>query len=297
METRIIQVVFICFGAGALIIACAGIVVADRERYDEIRRLYPIQFLIVALVLVPAYLGGAALLLVLIVFVLRAQYEFLVLHGRAAWGGAQFMGYVSAAAMIPVAAYFGWWAAMATAAVALVVIGLTTMLEREEADRRLLGSLATSGIVFPGLFIAFIALLSRAENGFGLIFLVYAVVEINDTCALLAGKLFGRIRIAPKLSPAKTVEGTAAGIVCAFSFGLAVNAYIYRFPLPEAAGAVALIILGGIAGDMVTSILKRRRRQKDFPVLIKGHGGVVDIYDSLIFAAPVFYAYHEVVML
>jgi phosphatidate cytidylyltransferase len=117
-----------------------------------------------------------------------------------------------------------------------------------------------------------------------------AVVAVSDTAQYYTGRVFGRTKLAPLVSPAKTREGAVGGLVGAGVAGL----LLARLWLPAlspalaAAVAVALAIVG-IAGDLFESLLKRSVGVKDSSALIPGHGGVLDRIDSHLFAAPVFY--------
>jgi phosphatidate cytidylyltransferase len=114
------------------------------------------------------------------------------------------------------------------------------------------------------------------------------VVQSSDVLQYIWGKLFGRHKIAPQLSPSKTVEGFAGGVASATALG-ALLWWITPFS-PLQAGAMAFLInLMGFFGGLVMSAIKRDRGVKDWGWMIEGHGGVLDRLDSVIFAAPVFF--------
>jgi phosphatidate cytidylyltransferase len=120
-----------------------------------------------------------------------------------------------------------------------------------------------------------------------LIFLVL-VVELSDVLQYTFGKLFGRRKIAPVISPNKTWEGFAGGILAATAIGAALW---WATPFsPLVAAAMSLVItLAGFAGGLILSAIKRDRGVKDYGTLIAGHGGMLDRIDSLCFAAPIFF--------
>jgi phosphatidate cytidylyltransferase len=120
-----------------------------------------------------------------------------------------------------------------------------------------------------------------------LLFLVI-VVQGSDVAQYIFGKLFGRHRIAPAVSPNKTWEGFLGGLVLATALGAAIF-WATPFTLVAAAGLAFIISLMGFCGGLVMSAIKRDRGVKDFGTLISGHGGVLDRVDSLMFAAPVFF--------
>lgn len=117
---------------------------------------------------------------------------------------------------------------------------------------------------------------------------VFVVVATADAYAQLTGKLLGRHSLCPRLSPAKTIEGLVGGTIAAVGV-----AFFLRFlapaPLPKVLLLALLTVAGATAGDLAFSFVKRRAGVKDYPPLIPGHGGVLDRFDSLIVAAPVYF--------
>jgi phosphatidate cytidylyltransferase len=121
-----------------------------------------------------------------------------------------------------------------------------------------------------------------------LIAFLVLVVQGSDVLQYVWGKLLGRHKIAPQLSPSKTVEGFAGGVVSATLLGAALN-WITPFQVWEAAAMALLIAVLGFFGGLVLSAIKRDRGIKDWGAMIEGHGGMLDRMDSVIFAAPVFF--------
>ena len=125
-------------------------------------------------------------------------------------------------------------------------------------------------------------------RGLLLVAFLLAVVQASDVLQYIWGKLLGRRRIAPSLSPNKTVEGTAFGIASATLIGAGLW-WLTPFS-PWQAGTAALVLsLAGFAGGLVMSAIKRDRGVKDWGWMIAGHGGVLDRLDSVVFAAPLFF--------
>ena len=121
-----------------------------------------------------------------------------------------------------------------------------------------------------------------------LIFFLVLVVQSSDVLQYVWGKLLGRRKIAPLLSPSKTVEGFIGGVASASLIGAALW-WITPFTWWQA-GLLALVInLMGFLGGLVMSAIKRDRGVKDWGRMIEGHGGMLDRLDSVIFAAPVFF--------
>jgi phosphatidate cytidylyltransferase len=119
---------------------------------------------------------------------------------------------------------------------------------------------------------------------------VLAVVAVSDSSQYYTGRLFGRSKLAPLISPAKTREGAVGGLVGAVLAGLLLAPLWLPALSPATAAAVAVALaLAGIAGDLFESLIKRSVGVKDSSALIPGHGGVLDRIDSHLFAAPMFY--------
>lgn len=127
----------------------------------------------------------------------------------------------------------------------------------------------------------------EGENAKLLLYLL-VVVQLSDVLQYAFGKTLGKRRIAPKVSPNKTWEGTVGGIAAATLVGTLLW-WVTPFTPWAAAGIALLINLAGFAGGLCMSAIKRDRGVKDFGTLIEGHGGVMDRIDSLCFAAPVFF--------
>lgn len=125
------------------------------------------------------------------------------------------------------------------------------------------------------------------RNALLLCFLIF-VAQISDVLQYVWGKLLGRHKVAPELSPSKTVEGLAGGVLCATALGAGLW-WITPFMPLQAAGMALLIALLGFLGGLVMSAIKRDRGVKDWGQMIEGHGGMLDRLDSVCFAAPVFF--------
>lgn len=160
------------------------------------------------------------------------------------------------------------------------------------------GFLRAVGLLSWGLMIAVFSLSHTAmllsfgvKLGFGagpLLFLV-ALTELNDVAQFTAGKLFGRSKIVPRVSPRKTWEGFIGGIVTTALVAMLAGPLLTPLSPIWSAAAGALIAGTGFLGDITISACKRDLGVKDASSLIPGHGGILDRADSLIYSAPVFY--------
>jgi phosphatidate cytidylyltransferase len=124
------------------------------------------------------------------------------------------------------------------------------------------------------------------------VLLLLATIVISDTAQYYTGRLLGRRRLAPRVSPKKTVEGALGGLVAAPIVLYFAGPYLVPVPARWWMAALGLVLVAsGIAGDLFESLIKRAAGTKDSGALIPGHGGVLDRIDALLFATPVFYAY------
>lgn len=121
-----------------------------------------------------------------------------------------------------------------------------------------------------------------------LIFFLIVVVQSSDILQYVWGKLLGRHKIAPNISPSKTLEGLIGGVLSASLLGAALF-WVTPFSVLQAFTLSLVITLMGFFGGLVMSAIKRDRGVKDWGHLISGHGGFIDRLDSVIFSAPIFF--------
>jgi phosphatidate cytidylyltransferase len=147
--------------------------------------------------------------------------------------------------------------------------------------------------VFSLSHLSFLLALPEADNpvggGAGLVLYLTFLTEFNDVAQFVWGKLLGRHKIIPKVSPNKTWEGFIGGVLTSVACAYALAPWLT--PLrPEHALAVGLIIpIAGFVGDVVISAVKRDIGVKDSGSLLPGHGGILDRIDSLTYTAPLFF--------
>ncbi|MCI2395471.1 phosphatidate cytidylyltransferase [Aliiroseovarius sediminis] len=121
-----------------------------------------------------------------------------------------------------------------------------------------------------------------------LVAFLVVVVQLSDVLQYVWGKLIGRRKIAPRLSPSKTWEGFVGGVLNASAIGAGLW-WMTPFTPLEAAGLSLVITLMGFFGGLVMSAIKRDKGVKDWGHLIAGHGGFIDRLDSVVFSAPIFF--------
>lgn len=142
------------------------------------------------------------------------------------------------------------------------------------------------GGFYVGFLVPYWILLFHQPNGRRWVFFVLLIVMSGDSAAYFVGRRFGKIKLAPEISPGKTVEGAIGYMIAAILMGLIGASYLFAdvAPLEALALSAALAILGQV-GDLFESWIKRVCAVKDSGGLLPGHGGVLDRLDSLIFPA------------
>ena len=205
------------------------------------------------------------------------------LHPRTDW--VKFAVFLLVIGTLLVTAELG--RIVAAGILAIIALGGATEIYRN-LDSRL--RMTSAALVFLIVSLGLGHLLAIRGETWGHWFSVgIVIVASGDAFGQLWGRLLGRRRLCPRISPHKTVEGLIGGLVTA-----TVAAVLLVSPGPEVhwirlAALGLLTAAGGIAGDLLFSGVKRAIAIKDFSHAIPGHGGVLDRFDSLVVAAPVFY--------
>jgi phosphatidate cytidylyltransferase len=184
---------------------------------------------------------------------------------------------------------------MPTPELALVVgVGLICSAPLWNSGRPMVESTANTlfGAVYIGWLLGYAIWLQGRADGPELVLFLVGVTWAGESAAYLVGSSVGRHRLAPILSPRKTVEGAIAQIVVSIAAALALGAWLLpACGLVGAAGAGAVLGVIGQVGDLAESAIKRSIGTKDTGGLIPGHGGMLDRIDSLLFNAPALYLY------
>ena len=118
----------------------------------------------------------------------------------------------------------------------------------------------------------------------------------SDSFAYFAGRAFGSHKLAPAISPNKTIEGFFGGLIGTIAVIVGLG-WLLAMPLPQMAALGAAIAVLGTLGDLVESMMKRQTGIKDSGAIIPGHGGVWDRFDSVLFTAPLVYYYTVYIVL
>ncbi len=183
-------------------------------------------------------------------------------------------------------------AAFAAVVLAAFLVEMATFVEPGGAVVR--AALVVWCAAYLGVLPSFVAQLRWLPEGVTAVVLAIFVPKSCDIGAYFTGRLLGRHRMSPVLSPKKTWEGMAGGLVLSAAVAVAINR-LAQAPLLHgdvAAAAFGLAVGGvGALGDLAESLIKRDCRRKDASQVVPGFGGVLDVIDSIVFAAPVVYVW------
>ena len=153
------------------------------------------------------------------------------------------------------------------------------------------------GIVYVSFLMSYLGVIrASGDNGRELIFFVLLITWMGDTTAYYGGKGFGKHKLAPAISPKKTVEGAIIGLIGSIVGAIIAKSWFLDISILNAIAAGILIGVFGQFGDLSESIIKRNLQVKDSGGIIPGHGGILDRVDSLLFSAPVFYYYYSYII-
>ncbi len=174
-----------------------------------------------------------------------------------------------------------------------VVLSLIWLRLRPRGKRAFISWVWTmTGILYIGWLLSHLVALRGLDSGRDWVFLALFTTFTSDTTAFFTGRVWGRHRLAPRISPGKTWEGAIGGVLGAIVASLAL---VLLFRLPLSYGQIVLlgllVSIFGQLGDLVESLFKRNMGVKESGKLLPGHGGVLDRMDSVIFAGIVTYYY------
>ena len=151
------------------------------------------------------------------------------------------------------------------------------------------------GVVYVAVMLSFILMTRNLPDVKFIVWLIFLCSWGCDSCAYCVGMLIGKHKMAPVLSPKKSVEGGVGGVVGAALLGV-IYAAATQGPMVEYAVICGIGALISMVGDLAASAIKRNQGIKDYGKLIPGHGGILDRFDSVIFTAPVIYYLAKIIL-
>ena len=246
--------------------------------------------IVIAITFALGIVGGAWFTVFVFAVMLVTTYELWRLCIAAGYKPS-----LAVAILTAMAAFAGIrWPALPILIPAMSIALLATLgVQLARTAQRRFGDWAVSfaGGFYIGWTCGFIAELRELENGAWWLVLTLVAVWLADSGAYAFGRLFGKHKMAPNISPGKTWEGYAGGAITALIGGAIFGSLS---PLGVVSGLVtgALIGIFSVMGDLIESLIKREAHAKDSGKLIPGHGGVFDRIDSLLWAAVIAFMVH-----
>lgn len=261
---------------------------------------------IVALILAPivvvlTWLSGIPFLIMICIFSTFIIFEAAKL-ARKTGIKPELWVLVPANIAIQLAVYFKYWIAIPLVVFAFLSVLLAIEIFRGNPTGAI-GRIGNNFVVLAfASLLAFMTLIEfRGENSEGRVFLLtlFAGVWSFDIFSYYGGRLVGKHKLAPKVSPGKTWEGLVIGFILGVAIFVVVGLYVIPIdlkvgvdPIKLAAGGI-IVMVASLLGDLSESVLKRDANLKDSGKILIGHGGVFDRLDSLLFAAPALYFFLE----
>jgi phosphatidate cytidylyltransferase len=242
--------------------------------------------------------GSSFHFLLLVTFVvdlgLVEFYRMLAAKGFPCW---RWFG-VACGGVLPFAFYVSGRANQGVVA-ALVVLSLMVGLFARQELATSLQSVAFTllGVFYVSWLFSYVLLLRLLSDGPNYVLYIFGVVWLGDAAALMVGTLIGRHKLAPSISPGKTIEGAVGGLLGSLCGATLGGLWLLGpFTLAQCLAIGCMLAVLGQLGDLSESFLKRSAGIKDSGVVIPGHGGILDKVDGILFGAPALYYYVLYVM-
>lgn len=251
------------------------------------------SLVLVGILLGSLWVGGELLAGLVGVLALLALAEFYGTLRRRGYAPLAGFGFVGAIGML-----IGTWF-LGLVAIPVAVIGVTVVsfFYYSFASRRrepfTNGSLTTLGLLWIPGTLAFAFPLAAAPDFRVLVLAVVATVVATDVGAFFAGRSWGSRSLAPVLSPRKTVEGLAGGVVLGIAVAVILGYFLKPLNLRIGAGLGLVVAVMAPLGDLAESMLKRSLGVKDMGSILPGHGGVLDRLDAFLFVLPATWVLYE----
>lgn len=235
-----------------------------------------------------------AFVFLIMLFCAFAAYEFFSLLEKKSIPALKVLGIFSAV-IIPFSILKGFelrlgWELLFVFTI-IFVLFLIQFSRRENNNLIIAIAVTFFGIFYAGWLLSFIVRIFLLPQGNILVAFLLLTTKSGDVFAYLCGNKFGRHPLIQRISPKKTVEGAISAFFATVLFSCLSKIYLPQFSVVHLLGLGVLFSILGQIGDLSESLIKRDCNVKDSGCLIPGFGGVLDLVDSLLFTAPVFYFY------
>lgn len=254
-----------------------------------VRVITGVAMAVVAVVLFS--MGPAMAVVAALIVLVAAAAEFYSLVQRGGYQPATLVGLVATACLV-LGTY--WKGTMAQPLVVALTVATTLawyLMGITRGAPTLNAGITVLGVGYVGVLGSFASLILRFDNGIGVLAGLIVAVVANDVGALFVGKRFGRIPLAPHISPNKTREGLIGGSLASIAASVMVLGVVGLHPWSVSSALLLGLVVSVMApvGDLCESMIKRDIGVKDAGSRLPGHGGVLDRFDGLLFVLPAVY--------
>lgn len=253
---------------------------------------------LLALIIICLILGPDAFFVLAATVILLALFEAFDVIRQGGYRVVRTFGVLAGAAIL-FTAYF-WRPTYLSGVLALCVLGATVITLRPGRGESPASAIAWSIFALAwvgGGGAGAVSILRFEDGGTTLLVAMVLLVAADDIGAFFAGTSFGRHKMAPSISPAKSWEGLIGGLAFALLAGAGFGAVIDELTVIEGVGLGLVAGVFGPVGDLLESMVKREMRVKDSGRLLPGHGGMLDRLDAILFTAPFAYLYLRAIVL
>lgn len=201
---------------------------------------------------------------------------------------------IALAVMLMVTIKLDYYFLMPVLLVSFIVIFCYEILSGNVEIQR--GSATLMGLIYVPVMFGHLFLFETVNKGAYYMWLIFVIAFTTDTAAYFIGKSIGNRKIAPLISPKKTIAGSVGGVIvaalCTILYGTILSSY-FSFVLPWYLYLIIGVFgsIAGQCGDLMASMIKRKAKIKDFGTILPGHGGILDRFDSILFIIPLIYIF------
>ena len=255
------------------------------------------SIIVISIVVATAFIDWACALLITI-FIIGGLFEFFTMLEKKEIMIYKYFG-IGMGAIIPFSILFRFEPTKSRELLFIILVLLSLILmqfRRRESSGVIVGiSTTIFGILYVSWFFSFLIKIRYLPGGIGLLAAILLMTKLGDIGAYLIGMRFGKTLLIPHISPKKSVQGAIGGLIFSILGALMSKSFLHLGYLPVMLMGLSLGLLGQL-GDLSESLMKRDCNIKDSGNIFPGMGGFLDVMDSLLFTAPVFYFYMSVIL-
>ncbi|MDD3305602.1 MAG: phosphatidate cytidylyltransferase [Acetobacterium sp.] len=246
------------------------------------------------LLIIILYLGGFILVIGVSALAFMGIIEYTRAINRMIRPKINIMLMIILATMLMATIKLDYYFLMPVLLVAVIIIFCYEILSGHVGIQR--SSATLMGLIYVPIMFGHLFLFETINKGVYYMWLIFVIAFTTDTAAYFIGKSIGNRKIAPLISPKKTIAGSVGGVVIAalstILYGTILSSY-FSFVLPWYLYLIVGVFgsIAGQCGDLTASMIKRKAKIKDFGTILPGHGGILDRFDSILFIIPLIYIF------